>query len=89
MQSRKQWLAILVLTALFLSSLTGCYGSASPKPVKVCPPGTLQQERPIPAWTGRTWGDLAKWGEALAGTIDELNADNRAAARFCNTPFQK
>ena len=68
MQLQKRWLAMLVLTALFLSSLTGCYGSAPPKPVKVCPPGTLQQERPIPAWSGRTWGDLAAWSEALAGT---------------------
>ena len=86
MRSKKQWLAMLVLPALFLSSLTGCSSSAPPRPVKICSPGTLQQERPIPAWTGKTWGDLAAWSEALAGTIDELNADNRAAALFCNTP---
>lgn len=83
MRSKKQWLAMIVLCALFLSSLISCSSSAPPKPVKVCPPGTLQQERPIPAWTGKTWGDLAAWSEALATTIDEHNADKRAATSFC------
>ena len=87
MKSPKPLRAMLALIALSLPLWISSCTSAPPKPVKTCPPATLQQVREIPAWTGTTWGHLAEWAGELAATIDELNADNRAAARFCNTPL--
>lgn len=71
------------LFLLFLTPWISSCASAPQQQVKVCPPAVTLQERTVPPWTGKTWGDLATWAEHLATTIEEQNADKRAARAFC------
>ncbi len=82
MRLKKHWLMIFALPSLFLLNLTGCSTTAL-KPVKTCPPATLMQERPVPQWTGKTWGDLAAYTLELRQVIVEHNADKAAQRDFC------
>lgn len=84
MQLPTRYRTMIVLAALSLPLLISSCESALLKPVKVCPPETLRQERPLPAWEGKTWGDLAAWAGAVVAVVDELNADNRGEQRFCS-----
>ena len=83
MRLKKQSLIMPVLTSLSLLSMTGCYGTAPLKPVKSCPPQTLYSEHSLPAWEGKTWGDVAQWALEVAAVVDEQNANNKGIQEFC------